>query len=391
MREERTMSEKFDMQCVVELFGHSRIAGKATEQAIGGATFLRIDVPKTSKREGFTRFYGAGAIYSITPVDEQVAAAMAESLEVEPVSEWTLRQAMQKLLAAPAPDREDWDSSMEWPDETATPKPAWEEDEPDEAEDPMLAFDTGPDPDEDVRADPEEETAAKAFYRRADDKRAAADWARALLQGEFVIVDTETTGFEETDEIVQIGIVDQTGAVVLDQLIHPEQPILNSQYHGITDETVKDAPRFPEAYERIKAALGDGTVGSTIILAYNFAYDRRMLDQVCQRHGLEPFDFSQIVLRNLGQPCVMEMYAQFNGEWNAHHGNYRWKKLREAMAYFGLAFEGKEHNAVSDAKATLAVIRTMAQYGTMPVSAETDASRDASGHEQVVTVEGPEG
>jgi hypothetical protein len=110
---EKAVSEKFDMHCVVELFGHQKIAGKVTEQAIGGSTFIRVDVPKTSKREGFTRFYGAGAIYSITPVDEKVAAAMAESLEVEPVSEWTLRQAMQKLLAAPAPDREDWDSSME--------------------------------------------------------------------------------------------------------------------------------------------------------------------------------------------------------------------------------------------------------------------------------------
>jgi len=307
------MSEKFDMHCVVELFGHQKIAGKMTEQAIGGATFLRIEVPKTSKREGFTRFYGAGAIYSITPVDEKVAAAMAESLEVEPVSEWTLRQAMQKLLTAPAPDgREDWDSSMEWPDERATPKPAWEDgDEPDEAEDPMLDFDSGPDPEEDVPSDPDEEAAATAYYQRADDKQAAAEWARELLQGEFVILDTETTGFEADDEIVQIGVVDQAGAVVLDQLIKPEQPICNSQFHGITDETVKDAPRFPEVYERLKAALEGRTV-----LAYNLEFDQRLLIHVCRKHQLEPIDFSQRLTPQTSNTCVMEMYAQFNGEWN---------------------------------------------------------------------------
>jgi DNA polymerase-3 subunit epsilon len=382
MREEKSMSEKFDMHCVVELFGHSRISGKVTEQAIGGATFLRIEVPKTTKREGFTRFYGAGAIYSITPVDEKVAAAMAESLEVEPVSEWTLRQAMQKLLAAPAPDgREDWDSSMEWPDAGATPKPAWEDDEePDEAEDPMLDFDTGPDADEEAPADPEEEAAAKAYYQRADDKRAAAEWARELLQGEFVILDTETTGFEAEDEIVQIGIVDQSGAVVLDQLIKPEQPIRNSQFHGITDETVKDAPRFPEVYGRLKAALEGRTV-----LAYNLEFDRRLLTQVCHKHQLEPIDFSRRLTPPTPNTCVMEMYAQFNGEWNEYHGNYRWKKLREAMATFGLEFEGQEHNAIVDCKATLAVIRTMAEYGTVPATAESEHD------EAVVTAAGAEG
>jgi DNA polymerase-3 subunit epsilon len=350
------MSEKFDMHCVVELFGHQKIAGKVTEQAIGGATFIRVDVPKTTKREGFTRFYGAGAIYSITPVDEKVAAAMAESLEVEPVSEWTLRQAMQKLLAAPD-GREDWDSSMEWPD-----------DEPDEAEDPMLDFDSGPDPDEEAAADPEEEVAANAYYQRADDKRAAAEWARELLEGEFVILDTETTGFGEEDEIVQIGIIDQAGAVVLDQLIKPEHPILNSQYHGITDETVKDAPHFPEVYEQLKAVLGTHRV-----VAYNADYDWRMLAQVCDRHGLE---------RVIAQESfsAMEWYAQFNGEWNAHHGNCRWKKC-EAMATFGLSFEGQEHNAVADARATLAVIRTMAQDSTTPETVEDDASSDVPVHD----------
>jgi DNA polymerase-3 subunit epsilon len=366
MREERFMSEKFDMQCVVELFGHSRIAGKVTEQAIGGATFIRVDVPKTTKRDGFTRFYGAGAIYSITPVDEQVAAAMAESLEVEPVSEWTLRQAMQTLLAAPAPDREDWDSSQEWPDD----------EEPDEAEDPMLDFDTGPDPDEDMRADPEEEAAAKAYYQRADDKRAAAEWARVLLKGEFVILDVETTGLGPEDEIVQIGIVDQTGAVVLDQLIKPQQSIPSdaTAIHGITDETVKDAPPFDKAWIHIVAALAGKRV-----VAYNLKFDSGMLIQDCTRHGLASFMYST------DSACAMEEFAQFNGEWNEYHGNYRWKKLSEAMRILGVEFDGQQHSAISDCQATLAVIRKMAAYSVPPATADEDRGGNT------VTVEGLEG
>jgi DNA polymerase-3 subunit epsilon len=187
------------------------------------------------------------------------------------------------------------------------------------------------------------------------DKRAAAQWARELLAGEFVIVDTETTGFEVTDEVIQIGVIDHTGAVVLDTLIRPTQPIRNSQYHHITDDTVKDAPTFPDAYVRIKAA-----VEGKRILAYNTSYDTRMLNQVCAKHGLELFIWVQ-------PGCVMEQYAEFHGEWNDYHGNYRWQKLRQAVTQMGLEFEGSEHNAVADCRATLALLRAMAAFEAVPM------------------------
>jgi DNA polymerase-3 subunit epsilon len=371
MREERFMSEKFDMQCVVELFGHSRIAGKVTEQAIGGATFIRVDVPKTTKRDGFTRFYGAGAIYSITPVDEQVAAAMAESLEVEPVSEWTLSLALRdKLIPAttgPAPDREDWDSSSEWSDD----------EKPYEVVTHVQSLPVPLNADhEEVPADPGEELAAIQIIAEADDKRAAADWARDLLKGEFVILDVETTGLGPEDEIVQIGIVDQTGAVVLDQLIKPQQSIPSdaTAIHGITDETVKDAPPFDKVWIHIVAALAGKRV-----VAYNLKFDSGMLIQDCTRHGLASFMYST------DSACAMEEFAQFNGEWNEYHGNYRWKKLSEAMRILGVEFDGQQHSAISDCQATLAVIRKMAAYSVPPATADEDRGGNT------VTVEGLEG
>lgn len=39
------MSEKFEQFAVVELFGHQIIAGKVSEQVIGGQGFVRVDVP----------------------------------------------------------------------------------------------------------------------------------------------------------------------------------------------------------------------------------------------------------------------------------------------------------------------------------------------------------
>jgi hypothetical protein len=80
-----SMSENqtaFEVHALVELFGHQRIAGKVSETVIAGSGFVRVDVPATSKRAAFTRFFGPSAIYGITPVDETVAQALAESIYV---------------------------------------------------------------------------------------------------------------------------------------------------------------------------------------------------------------------------------------------------------------------------------------------------------------------
>lgn len=79
-------SPAFDSWCIVELFGHQKIAGRVTEQAIGGQSFVRVDVPRTERYPEFTRFFGSGAIYSITPVSEEIATAAAQRVYAEPVT-----------------------------------------------------------------------------------------------------------------------------------------------------------------------------------------------------------------------------------------------------------------------------------------------------------------
>lgn len=82
--------QKFDLWCVVELFGHARVAGRCTEQNIAGTNMLRVDVPETNTQPAFTRMFGSGAIYSINPVDETTARAMAAKLQVQPIEVWNV-------------------------------------------------------------------------------------------------------------------------------------------------------------------------------------------------------------------------------------------------------------------------------------------------------------
>ncbi len=91
-------TEKFNLWCIVELFGHCRIAGKCTEQNVAGVNMLRVDVPETKENKSFTRILSAGAIYAINPVEESIAKAVAETLNVAPITPWSLSDIAKKEL-----------------------------------------------------------------------------------------------------------------------------------------------------------------------------------------------------------------------------------------------------------------------------------------------------
>lgn len=113
------MSEQtptFDVFAIVELFGHSRIAGRVCEQVIAGQGFLRVDVPilpeggRYAAQPGFTRLYGPGAIYSITPVSEEIAIQAAQSIRVTQVNVF---MTVPLLEAGPEWGEEDEDDDPE--------------------------------------------------------------------------------------------------------------------------------------------------------------------------------------------------------------------------------------------------------------------------------------
>lgn len=82
--------QEFQTYALVELFGHNRIVGLVTEQAIGGASFIRVDVPRPDGSTAFTRMFGAAAIYAINPIEKDVAVALAQRCAAQPVQPYEL-------------------------------------------------------------------------------------------------------------------------------------------------------------------------------------------------------------------------------------------------------------------------------------------------------------
>lgn len=91
--------ETIDTWAIVELFGHSRIAGKIYEKPIAGTNMLVVDVPETKKQPSFTRMLGGAAIYAINPCTEELARLAAESINSAPVTSYDLNLAVQKQIA----------------------------------------------------------------------------------------------------------------------------------------------------------------------------------------------------------------------------------------------------------------------------------------------------
>lgn len=85
-------AKKFEEWALLELFGHQRLAGRVTEATIGGGAFVRVDVPDDKGRIVLTKFLNPSAIYAISPCDENVAVAAAQSIDAAPVKRYELKQ-----------------------------------------------------------------------------------------------------------------------------------------------------------------------------------------------------------------------------------------------------------------------------------------------------------
>jgi DNA polymerase-3 subunit epsilon len=184
-----------------------------------------------------------------------------------------------------------------------------------------------------------EEVAAELKARH---RREAIAWTRALLDAadDWVILDTETTGLGLTDEVIQIGIIAPDGSVMLDSMVRPQNrrsiPAAASAVHGITIEQLANAPTFPELAPRLEEILRGR------IIAYNAAYDRRLVQQTALLCGVRA--------PQSRWECAMRAYSRFVGEWDSRKNDYRFQRLPSG-----------DHSAIGDCRATLNILREMAQ------------------------------
>ena len=91
MKENQTLNE----WGIIELMGHRRLTGKVSEATIGGAAFIRIDIPGTKSHKEFTQYYSPSAVYCISPTTEEICRQLAAQYTPEPVHRFELPEPEQ--------------------------------------------------------------------------------------------------------------------------------------------------------------------------------------------------------------------------------------------------------------------------------------------------------
>jgi DNA polymerase III epsilon subunit-like protein len=183
--------------------------------------------------------------------------------------------------------------------------------------------------------------------------RRAASGAPAFRRwgetGDWLVLDTETTRTGSKAEIIEIAVIDARGNTLLHRKVDPAERITEDsrRVHKIADEEVQHEPSWPDIHEEVSAILRDRRV-----LAYNAAFDARVLRQTAKRYGLE--------VPRIRWECVMKAYARLVGRIEPVNNTLKHHRLVHAAEREGVRVEGA-HDALSDCRTTLALIQAVSR------------------------------
>ena len=147
---------------------------------------------------------------------------------------------------------------------------------------------------------------------------------------DIVFLDFETTGSGtlRTDEVLEVGIIDEAGNVLVDTLVRPawrQTWDTTQKIHGISPDNVVDAPTM----EQVTPYLIKALEGRRVII-FNAPFDVRFMPDEVQQAA-----HSYV--------CLMQLFRK------VHNGRYR---LVDALKWSNYPYE-QNHRALDDTFASL--------------------------------------
>lgn len=164
-----------------------------------------------------------------------------------------------------------------------------------------------------------------------------------LASPDAVVLDVETTGFGADAEVLSVGVINTVGEVLLHRHSLPvgRIPSVVSDKHGLTRARLLSLGASP--WPKVHATLEPILAAAPSVIAWNASYDKRLVMQTSERHSL--------ALPDRPWPCAMKAAADCLGK----RGKV---KLSVAATILRVTSDGA-HNALADARTTLAVLRKL--------------------------------
>ncbi|MDW1465437.1 MULTISPECIES: 3'-5' exonuclease [unclassified Vibrio] len=170
-----------------------------------------------------------------------------------------------------------------------------------------------------------------------------------IMAGSPLVLDTETSGLSSVDQVIEIGICDLSGRVLMEQRIKPTVAISEGAFekHGISLSDLSDSPSWPDVLEEVKSILS----GRKVII-FNSGFDLAMLSQTCAA-----FNLDSSWLETLDVKCAMELCALAFGATN----RYGSISLEDASYFAQAEWKGEAHSAIADSIMTADILNNIYQ------------------------------
>lgn len=187
-------------------------------------------------------------------------------------------------------------------------------------------------------------------------------WKGTKVLMKHIVVDLEMNGIDKKNPIRKLCSMEtiEIGAVMLDDdlkeidsfqtYVKPEHNAIESKIKkltGITDEMVADAPRFNDA---LKSFLNWCLKSGDKIKIY--AWSDSDYKQIKKEVNFKFFDIEEKY-----KPLIEKEWWDFQKEFDKHIGFEHQISLKMALEMAGIEFEGKEHDALDDARNTAELIQ----------------------------------
>ena len=168
-------------------------------------------------------------------------------------------------------------------------------------------------------------------------------------KGTVVVFDTETTGFKNEDDVVQLAVVvlkdgkESFGKAVYLKNRVPIDGTEAQSVNGLTDELLSREGLEPkEVLEDFLALLGEiiAKEGKVLLVAHNLAFDWRMMANMLDKHGCHDIPDGVVPC------CTKEFVKSLQIPKTILPGNH----LKDCIASFNLQATNS-HDALNDARA----------------------------------------
>lgn len=156
----------------------------------------------------------------------------------------------------------------------------------------------------------------------------------------FTAIDFETANYKQTSAC-QIGIVVVKDNIITEEFSSYIKPVpdyflryFTDDIHGINEETVADAPTFPELWEKISGLIEN----TPLLVAHNAPFDKGVLNTCLNYHDIKA--------------DIPDFFCTVQGS-RKELPNLKNHKLSTVCSYYGIPLN--HHEALSDARGTAGI------------------------------------